>query len=126
MKTDKDGNELLQKHYNHAGWDKINDALFTSDSMIYMVGETAGTTNGDNNYYIIKTDKNGDTLWTRNFGSSGEDALQSIQQYDANTFSQLVIVTMRIQLFQKVQSSSSMQTELFCTIKNLVLMEITI
>lgn len=86
VKTDKDGNELLQKHYNYAGWDKINDALFTSDSMIYMVGETAGTTNGDNNYYIIKTDKNGDTLWTRNFGSTGEDALQSIQQYDDNTF----------------------------------------
>src|SRR5574343_20917 len=86
VKTDKDGNELLQKHYNHSGWDKINDALFTSDSMIYMVGETAGTTNGDNNYYIIKTDKNGDTLWTRNFGSIGEDALQSIHQFDANIF----------------------------------------
>jgi hypothetical protein len=54
--------------------------------MIYMVGETAGTTNGDNNYYIIKTDHNGDTLWTRNFGSAGEGALQSIQQYDATTF----------------------------------------
>lgn len=86
VKTDKDGNELLQKHYNHQGWDKINDALFTSDSMIYMVGETTGTSNGDHNFYILKTDHNGDTLWTRNFGSSGEDALQSIQQYDANTF----------------------------------------
>jgi hypothetical protein len=86
VKTDKDGNELLQKHYIQPGWDKINDALFTADSMIYMVGETAGTTNGDNNYYIIKTNHNGDTLWTRNFGSAGEDALQSIQQYDATTF----------------------------------------
>lgn len=86
VKTDKDGNELVQKHYNHPGWDKVNDALFTADSMIYMVGETTGTTNGDQNFYIIKTDKNGDTLWTRNFGSAGEDGLQSIHQFDANTF----------------------------------------
>jgi hypothetical protein len=86
VKTDKDGNELVQKHYNHPGWDKVNDALLTADSMIYMVGETTGTANGDQNFYIIKTDKNGDTLWTRNFGSAGEDGLQSIHQFDVNTF----------------------------------------
>lgn len=86
VKTDKDGNELMQKQYNHPGWDKVNDALFTADSSIYMVGETTGTTDGDQNFYLVRTDKNGDTLWTRNFGSSGTDGLESIHQLDANTF----------------------------------------
>lgn len=86
IKCDKDGNQILDKYYNHSGWDKVNDALITSDSTIYMVGETTATPNNNKNFYIVKTDHNGDTLWTRNFGSSGEDLLRSIKQFDDTTF----------------------------------------
>ncbi|MEY3237462.1 MAG: hypothetical protein RI883_1563, partial [Bacteroidota bacterium] len=86
VKTDRFGTQLSEKHYNHPGWEKMNDALITADSTIYMVGETTGTSIGDRNFYIVKTDHNGDTLWTRNFGSSGEDAAKSIRQYNDTTF----------------------------------------
>jgi hypothetical protein len=86
VKTDRFGNQLSERHYNHPGWEKLNDALITADSTIYMVGETTGTAIGDRNFYIVKTDHNGDTLWTRNFGSSGEDAAKSIRQYNDTTF----------------------------------------
>jgi hypothetical protein len=86
VKTDEYGNQLSERHYNHPGWEKLNDALITADSTLYMVGETTGTANGDRNVYIVKTDHNGDTLWTRNFGSSGEDAANSIRQYNDTTF----------------------------------------
>ena len=86
VKTDEYGNQISERHYNHPGWEKLNDALITADSTIYMVGETTGTAIGDRNFYIVKTDHNGDTLWTRNFGSSGEDAANSIRQYNDTTF----------------------------------------
>lgn len=86
LKCDKDGNQLLEKHYNHASWDKVNDAILTADSTIYMVGETTATPNNNRNFYIVKTDHNGDTLWTRNFGGPGEDMINSIKQFDDTTF----------------------------------------
>lgn len=86
IKTDKDGNQLLDKHYERDGWDKMNDAAFSSDSTIFMVGETTGTTNGNSDFYIVKTNKDGDTLWTKSFGTAGDDALNSIKQYDDTTF----------------------------------------
>ena len=86
VKTDEYGNQISERHYNHPGWEKLNDAILTADSSIYMVGETTGTAIGDKNIFIVKTDFNGDTLWTRNFGSSGEDAAKSIRQYNDTTF----------------------------------------
>ena len=86
VKTDEYGNQISESHYNHPGWEKLNDAILTADSSIYMVGETTGTAIGDKNIFIVKTDFNGDTLWTRNFGSSGEDAAKSIRQYNDTTF----------------------------------------
>ncbi len=86
IKTDRYGNQISEKHYNHTGWEKMHDAIITADSTIYMVGETTGTAVGDKNFYIVKTNHNGDTLWTRNFGSSGEDAAHSINQYNDTTF----------------------------------------
>ncbi len=85
-KYDASGNQLLEKHYPHDGWDKVNDAIFTTDSTIYMVGETTATPNNNLNFYIVKTDQNGDTLWTRNFGSTGEDRISSIKQFNDTTF----------------------------------------
>src|SRR5204863_1344312 len=44
----------------------------------------AGTTNnfgaGGSDYYLVKTDSSGDTLWTRTFGGTGYEYVQSVQQ----------------------------------------------
>lgn len=85
-KIDKYGTQILEKQYDHIGWEKLHDALITTDSLIYMVGETTGTTNGDRNFYVVKTDHNGDTLWMRNFGTNGDDVARSIKQYNDTTF----------------------------------------
>lgn len=86
VKTDSVGNEITEKHFNHSGWDKMNDAIFSSDSSIYMVGETSGNQYEKSNFYIVKTNEDGDTIWTKNFGSSGDDAFNAIRQYDATTY----------------------------------------
>jgi hypothetical protein len=86
VKVDKLGNVLNEKIIGTNGWDRVNDALITPDSSVLMVGETTNTSNNNSNFYIIKTDHNGDTLWTKNFGSVGFDVLNTVVQYDATTF----------------------------------------
>lgn len=85
-KVNKNGEFISENSYGNSGWEKMNDALITLDSSIVMVGQTSSTSNSNGNFYIVKTDHNGDTLWTRNFGSIGEDVLNSVKQLNDTTF----------------------------------------
>lgn len=85
-KINKEGELITEKTYGGTGWEKLNDALITQDSSIIMVGQTSSTPNSNGNFYIVKTNHNGDTLWTRNFGSTGEDVLNSVKQLNDTTF----------------------------------------
>lgn len=79
--TDLNGNETWHKTFGGAGWERIYDAALTKDSGVLMVGQTFSTPNGDGNMYMVRTNKWGDTLWTKNFGGQGEDALMSLDRY---------------------------------------------
>ena len=79
VKTDLNGNKLWEKTYGKSSnWERINDAIWTKDSTILMVGEVEGTSSTASDILIIHADKNGDTLWTKTFGSIGEDRANTI------------------------------------------------
>ena len=79
VKTDLNGNKLWEKTYGKpSDWERINDAIWTKDSTILMVGEVQATNGAASDILIIHADKNGDTLWTKTFGSIGEDRANSI------------------------------------------------
>lgn len=86
MKIDESGILEWQKTYGGTDWEKINDAALTRDTGTILVGQTNSTLNGDTDAYIIRTDKNGDTLWTKRFGGSGEDFATSITQFNDSTY----------------------------------------
>ena len=79
VKTDLNGNKLWEKTYGKpSNWERINDAIWTKDSTILMVGEVQATNGAASDILIIHADKNGDTLWTKTFGSIGEDSANTI------------------------------------------------
>ena len=79
VKTDLNGNKLWEKTYGKpSNWERINDAIWTKDSTILMVGEVQATNGEASDILIIHADKNGDTLWTKTIGSIGEDRANSI------------------------------------------------
>ncbi len=81
LKTDSLGNPTFTKTYGYQGYDWGNSLQQTSDGG-YVIGGAYSTdsTSLDVDAYIIKTDANGDTLWTRTYGGAGNDYAQSIQQ----------------------------------------------
>ncbi len=79
FKTDEQGNQLWEKSYGGTGWEKVNDAIMLADTGIMMVGQTNSGTSGNENIYIIRTDKVGDTLWTKKIGDSGDDIANCIR-----------------------------------------------
>lgn len=68
------GVPLWEKTYGGSDWDKANSiAEIPADSGFVLVGETFSYGGGGKDMYIVRTDKNGDTLWTKTYGDSEDD-----------------------------------------------------
>ncbi len=78
VRTANDGVPLWEKYYGGSDWDKAYDLIQMPDSGFVMVGETYSYGNGNNDIYIVRTDKAGDTLWTRTFGGTEADYANAV------------------------------------------------
>lgn len=75
IKTDANGDSLWSRTFGGDGQDQGSSVQQTSDSGYIIVGIT-DPLNGhykDFDIYLIKTDANGDTLWTKTFGERYDD-----------------------------------------------------
>ena len=86
VKTDESGNLEWEKSYGYSGWERVHDAVLMADGGILMVGETNSTMNSNTDMYIVRTDQNGDTLWTKQLGTDYDDLLTSIHPLDDSTY----------------------------------------
>ena len=80
IKTDANGNEEWWRTFGGNGYDEGWSVQQTSDGGYIIAGWTSSFGAGDNDVYLIKTDANGDTLWTQTFGGSDPDQGYSVQQ----------------------------------------------
>jgi hypothetical protein len=68
------GLPMWEKTYGGSDWDKANSlAQIPADSGFVLVGETFSYGAGGKDIYIVRTDKNGDTLWTKTYGDADDD-----------------------------------------------------
>jgi hypothetical protein len=79
FKTDENGSFLFEKNYGSSAYENILDAVMLKDTSFILVGETTNTPNESENIYLLRINKFGDTLWTKNFGSEQKDVARSIQ-----------------------------------------------
>lgn len=86
IKTDDSGNLEWEKTYGGSGWERVYDAVLTADNGVLMVGESNSTMNANKDFYVVRTDQNGDTLWTKQFGTDGDDKITSIHTLDDSTY----------------------------------------
>ncbi len=71
VKTDSLGKVQWQKTYGGSDWDFGYSLQQLPDSGFIMCGLTYSFGPGNGNVYVIRIDKNGDTLWTRAIGGEG-------------------------------------------------------
>src|SRR5271169_6391168 len=71
---------LFTKTYGGTNSDAALCVRQTNDGGYVLVGETSSFGAGLNDVYLIKTNGNGDTLWTKTFGGSNSDVGFSVQQ----------------------------------------------
>ena len=86
IKVDSSGNLEWQKALGGSNWDYAHNVAIASDGN-YIIGGTSDSQDGDvwdNNgwydYWLVKLNTTGDTLWTRSYGGTGDDYLRSMQK----------------------------------------------
>jgi hypothetical protein len=85
-KVDENANLEWETSIGGYGWEQVHDAALTRDTGAIMVGETSSNVTDNKDIYIVRTDIDGDTLWTKTIGGSGDDYASSITKHNDSMF----------------------------------------
>jgi len=77
LRTDSSGDTLWTRTYGGQGFDDASWVDETVDDGYVMAGGTSSYGAGEGDFWLIKTDASGDTVWTRTFGGPRNDACLS-------------------------------------------------
>ncbi|MBS1656496.1 MAG: T9SS type A sorting domain-containing protein [Bacteroidetes bacterium] len=94
IKTDANGLKEWDKTFGGGGDDGLQVVVKTSDGGFAFAGSSESGANGDksqgsqgeSDYWIIKTDQNGNKIWDKRFGGPADDFLRSMEQTSDNGF----------------------------------------
>lgn len=81
VKTDGAGSLTWSEPYGGTDWDEAWSVRQTfPDNGYIVVGSTASSGAGLDDVYLVKTDEDGDTLWTRTYGGTSGDYGYQVEQ----------------------------------------------
>lgn len=80
IKTDASGNTVWTRQLDLPGSQGGSCVQQTRDNGYIIVGTNRTSQNGDGDIWVVKTDENGDTSWTKSFGGSGQQDGNSVEQ----------------------------------------------
>lgn len=80
IKTNSTGDTLWTRTYGGEDWDEAKSIQQSSDGGFIITGSTYSYGAGSSDLYLLKTDSNGDTLWTRTYGGEDPDGGAKVQQ----------------------------------------------
>lgn len=78
LKTDKNGQLIWQKSIDAGAWSFIYATCAMPDSGFVMCGQTYATVTNNSDAYLIRVNKNGDTLWTKHYGGLKDEVFNSV------------------------------------------------
>jgi hypothetical protein len=86
IKVNDSGAPQWTKTYGGAAYDEGRSIEQTSDGGYIIAGYTSSFGHGNADVYLVRTDENGDTLWTRTYGGTALDKGYSAIQRDDGGF----------------------------------------
>jgi len=78
IKTDRDGNEVWSRTFGGELIDVGRSIVETSDGCYLVCGYTESFGDGEDDFYLLKVDAQGDEMWHRTYGGTGSDMGNSI------------------------------------------------
>lgn len=78
IKLDKDGNKVWEKAFGGKGYEEVTSFKALSDGGFIVAGFTESLGSGGSDVYLLRLDKDGNKIWEKAFGGSGNEAAFSI------------------------------------------------
>jgi len=78
VKTNSAGDSLWTKTFGGKNEEAVYEVHQTSDNGYILAGYTKSFGAGKSDFYLVKTNPSGDTLWTKTYGGIGNDSCSSI------------------------------------------------
>lgn len=85
VETDESGELISEKNFGTPNWDRLWDAVMLDDEGFLLVGETEGETSELKDMYIVRTNSQGDTLWTKTIATQYDDIAYAVEIIDDTT-----------------------------------------
>ncbi len=86
VRTDSDGNHLWNHTFGGIDIDVGREMVELSTGGFAIIGETQSFGAGFYDFYLIRTDANGNFVWSRTYGGTGLDEATSIAEVSAGGF----------------------------------------
>jgi len=80
IKTNSEGDLVWEKTFGGSGRDEAESVQQTTDGGFIVAGYTKSYGSGGEDAWLIKTNSEGDLVWEKTFGGSGEDQAHAVQQ----------------------------------------------
>lgn len=78
VETDDQGDTNWTRTYGGSDWENLERLVTLPDSGYLMGGNSYSYGKGSSDLFLLRVDKNGDTLWTRTYGLEGYDRLHGL------------------------------------------------
>lgn len=78
VKTDAAGNMQWNKTYGGPSFDRAYSLVQTSDNGYALAGYTRSFSNDPSDFWLVKTDSNGEFQWARSYGGAGIEGANSL------------------------------------------------
>jgi hypothetical protein len=78
VKTDKNGNEEWNQTYGGEKFETAYSLVETSDGGFVLAGDTKSFGAGDGDYWLVKTDKNGNMEWNQTYDNGADERARSL------------------------------------------------
>jgi hypothetical protein len=78
LRTDRDGNQRWMKYYGGAGNETAWSFAIAADGGFVLGGYTNSSGHGGDDFYVVKTDANGNQQWTKTYGGLYNDQANNI------------------------------------------------
>lgn len=77
IKLTIDGDTIWTRHYGGENWDLARQVMPLADGGYALFGQTYSYGAGGGDFYLLRLDSEGDTLWTRTYGGAGLESGES-------------------------------------------------
>lgn len=86
LKYDLSGNLLLNKCFGGVENEELSSIINTNDNFLASVGYTESYKDSLGDFYFLKLDLNGDTLFTKSYGNQGKSLLNDLVQFPSGDY----------------------------------------